>query len=56
MCTPVAFSFFPSGLTTIPQEGMDVEGSRLEEKHQGLTCDFSEGDVFDRHLVDVKQV
>lgn len=41
MCTPVAFSFFPSGLTTIPQEGVDVEGSRLEEKLNTIASGLS---------------
>lgn len=31
MCTPVAFSFFPSGLTTVPQESSDAEGQDWRE-------------------------
>lgn len=42
MCTPVAFSFFPSGPTTIPQESMDVEGhdwrENLTQLPQGCVC------------------
>lgn len=41
MCTPVAFSFFPSGLTTIPQENMDVEGLRLEGKLNTIVTGLS---------------
>lgn len=32
MCTPLAFSFFPSGLTTVPQESTGMEGQGWREK------------------------